>query len=285
MTKKLSFLLILLFFSFGFSNLSKFYVKIDYFQEKTVSDFLICFKNETINYLKMPIYEKYTSFNYSTSGKYIKCYESKNLVECNFELTKEKKCITLLFLSKVDKEKVRENIFILSHSLNIPYKSDEISITAVLPEGAIIANVENPVFPSKYYLSMDPLGRRIVVNWRLNDAGEIDFLTKVYIEMLENKKTDFAQAIYFVLPLIIALAILLYLKLVREKTVISILNENEKKIVELLKKKKKIIQKDLVQYLDLSKAKISRIVKEMEKRGIIEIERRGRNNILKLKVA
>lgn len=277
--------LFLLFFSISFSQLSKFYVKIDYGIEKMKSTFTICFKNISENYFKIPVYEKYEKLNFSTFGKYINCWKNENFVECNFELTKEKTCIDLLFYGKTNKEKLNEKIYSFSYSFNIPLIAEEISIAAILPERVIIAHTENSIFPSKYFLATDPSGRRIVVSWKLDNNGKIDFLTKIIVEIpLEEKKTGLTQIVsYFAFPIVIILIVFYYLKFLRKETIESILNENERKIVEILREKKKIVQKDLVQYLELSKAKVSRMVKDMEKRGIIEVERRGRNNILKLK--
>ncbi|MEM5811369.1 MAG: winged helix-turn-helix transcriptional regulator [Candidatus Aenigmatarchaeota archaeon] len=277
--------LFLLLFSISFSELSKFYVKIDFDIEKTKSTFTICFKNISENYFKIPVYEKYEKLNFSTFGKYINCWKNENFVECNFELTREKTCIDLLFYGKTKKEKLNDKIYSFSYSFNIPLIAEEISIAAVLPEKAIIANIENSIFPSNYFLATDPIGRRIVVGWKFDNNGKIDFLTKIIVEVpLEERKTGLIQIIsYFVFPIVIVIIIFYYLKFIKKETIESVLNENERKVVEILREKKKIVQKDLVQHLDLSKAKVSRIVKDMEKRGIIEVERRGRNNILKLK--
>ncbi|MEM5874927.1 MAG: winged helix-turn-helix transcriptional regulator [Candidatus Aenigmatarchaeota archaeon] len=277
--------LFLLLFSISFSELSKFYVKIDFDIEKTKSIFTICFKNISENYFKIPVYEKYEKLNFSTFGKYINCWKNENFVECNFELTREKTCIDLLFYGKTKKEKLNDKIYSFSYSFNIPLIAEEISIAAVLPEKAIIANIENSIFPSNYFLATDPIGRRIVVGWKFDNNGKIDFLTKIIVEVpLEERKTGLIQIIsYFVFPIVIVIIIFYYLKFIKKETIESVLNENERKVVEILREKKKIVQKDLVQHLDLSKAKVSRIVKDMEKRGIIEVERRGRNNILKLK--
>jgi len=65
---------------------------------------------------------------------------------------------------------------------------------------------------------------------------------------------------------------------------LSKLDEDEKKIYDLLKSKEgSIYQTDLIKETDFSKVKVSRLLDKMEQRGILERKRRGMTNIVVLK--
>ncbi len=74
-------------------------------------------------------------------------------------------------------------------------------------------------------------------------------------------------------------------KIIRQKEYdISRLSEDEKKAFRCIKESKDgIYQSELVQKLDLSKVKVTRILDGLEQQGIIERKRRGMTNIIVLK--
>lgn len=74
-------------------------------------------------------------------------------------------------------------------------------------------------------------------------------------------------------------------KIIRQKEYdISRLSEKEKKAFLCIKESKDgIYQSELVQKLDLSKVKVTRILDGLEQQGIIERKRRGMTNIIVLK--
>lgn len=64
----------------------------------------------------------------------------------------------------------------------------------------------------------------------------------------------------------------------------SKLNDEEKKIYELIKEKEgSVYQSDLIKMTGLSKVKITRILDKMEGKGVIDRKRRGMTNIIILK--
>ena len=68
------------------------------------------------------------------------------------------------------------------------------------------------------------------------------------------------------------------------QTVLSVLKKDEKMVLEcLIKRKGECKQRQIVRETDFSKAKVSRILMDLEKRGVIKKERRGRTNIVQLK--
>jgi uncharacterized membrane protein len=76
----------------------------------------------------------------------------------------------------------------------------------------------------------------------------------------------------------------LYFRFLRkpEKIILSVLDEFERKVFDVIKEAGEINQKKVAQLTNLSKAKVSRVVKSLAERGLIEVERLGRTNKLKI---
>ncbi|MDY6774162.1 MAG: MarR family transcriptional regulator, partial [Candidatus Nanohaloarchaea archaeon] len=71
-----------------------------------------------------------------------------------------------------------------------------------------------------------------------------------------------------------------------EKTIASVfpvLKEDEKEVMRyLIDSEGEAEQREIVDNLDYSKAKISRLVSDLEERNLVEKEKRGRVNVVKL---
>ncbi len=66
--------------------------------------------------------------------------------------------------------------------------------------------------------------------------------------------------------------------------ILKVLPEDEKIILELLVKEKKMEQTYLVAESGLSKVKVSRVLTKLEQRGIVEKKQLGNTNLVKLRV-
>ena len=66
--------------------------------------------------------------------------------------------------------------------------------------------------------------------------------------------------------------------------ILKVLPEDEKTILELLVKEKKMEQTYLVAESGLSKVKVSRVLSKLEQRGIVEKKPLGNTNLVKLRV-
>ena len=64
---------------------------------------------------------------------------------------------------------------------------------------------------------------------------------------------------------------------------IASLNNEEKKVISLIKDNKAIFQADLIEKTGFGKAKMSRILDRLENRGFVERKRRGMTNIVVIK--
>lgn len=180
-------------------------------------------------------------------------------------------------------------IFQYQHPIYRP--TEEYSLKVVLPEGTALMNQENE---SQQVIS--PLGgetntngRRISITWsqipELGDTLSFYVLYEDFAPTEEPAPQNYQDLIFIVLGLIAigGLAFLVRRKVNREslEEEFSDLDEDEEKIIELLKENDgEYLQKDVVEELDYSKAKISGIVSELVEKEVIKKEKEGRSNKL-----
>ena len=228
---------------------------------------------------------KIYNFNATSTANQINCKvlsEKISKINCNFVLKEDKKTIGFNFETKDLIAKIG-NVFYFNGDFSVWQDIKEAFIVVRLPEGYVLSE-ESSILPKDAIITSDERGRRIVVVWRLND-----------IKASQPLKFQLAfEPTFFFLPILrlgaivgifLASILLIYLKRIRkpEEVVLSVLDEYERKVFEIIRKKKQVRQRRVVQETNFSKAKVSRIVKNLENRGLIEVEKVGRTNILKLK--
>jgi DNA-binding transcriptional ArsR family regulator len=167
---------------------------------------------------------------------------------------------------------------------------DEFEIEVRLPLGAVIIDERKlasiglkPFMPEWGKVASD--GRQIFVQWRfdkptLGSTVEIDV---IYEQILEASQVMTIVTSFLTILFLVFLAVS-FRKKSRIKEILPVLNENERKVMMLLltQKKKEIDQRKIARELDFSKSKLSRIIKDLEERGLIEVIRKGRSNKIRL---
>jgi uncharacterized membrane protein len=131
-------------------------------------------------------------------------------------------------------------------------------------------------------------GRTIIASWRLiniqpNQPLRFQFL----YEQVQATPIFSIRLQYFLYLGIAAAAIIVFViywyKRKPQKMVLSVLDDYERSVMDIIVANNgSVNQKKVVQETNLSKAKVSRVVKSLVERGLIEIEHRGRTNILKV---
>ena len=168
------------------------------------------------------------------------------------------------------------------------------NVRLVLPESAVILE-DGLVFPEPDLISSD--GRSIILTW--NDYNEKQII--VDYEFLKDKK--FIQySIILIIIIIFALYLILQRKIFKRKikklkgknkktntkseAIEEHLIESEKAIISELKKSEKnqLWQKHLQTKTGFSKAKLSRVVRNLESRNLIQKIPMGNTNKIKLKI-
>ena len=176
-------------------------------------------------------------------------------------------------------------------SLDIPilWNTDEILVKVKLPEKMGLAEkVLLPISPSGEEMRFD--GRSVIITWYLYNKDPGDLIpVRIYYEPLTFQPINISYNLGVVLILLVIFVsvILVYRKVSFKKSelVLSVLNENERTVIDVIKKEKKdkVDQRKIVSDSGFSKAKVSRIIKNLEERGIVESERIGRKNKIELK--
>jgi len=164
-----------------------------------------------------------------------------------------------------------------------------LEIEVRLPFGAVIIDKEKladiglkPFVPEWGEVASD--GRQIFVRWKFEkpSLGSAIEVSVIYEQFLEA--SHLMIIVSFLTILFLVFLAVSFRKKSRIKEILPVLNENERKVMQFLlaQKKKETDQRKIARELGFSKPKLSRIIKDLEERGLIEVTRRGRTNRIKL---
>lgn len=226
---------------------------------------------------------KISGLDHSTTGNWIDCKLTQNEVseiECWFELKEDGKSIRLNFESLDLVSKLNETYYFMG-DFSIWENINESSVVVRLPEGFILLG-EEKIHPQDATTTSD--GRRIIVIWDRKDVSSTQSLKFQLAYESTLKEFVIPWHIIFIISLIVIFAFVFIWRRVRkpEEVILSVLDEYERKIVELIKTAGEIKQKRIVQRTNLSKAKVSRVIKSLQERGLIEVRRIGRTNLIRI---
>lgn len=168
---------------------------------------------------------------------------------------------------------------------NISIRIDLPLGTAVAEENKLANFGAKPFMPDNALQSTD--GRVIYLSWgfekpRLGESIQVS----LYFEQL-SKENQVQQlvAIIMLIGVFAAIAVLfIHSKRSSVKDVLPVLTNPEREVMQILiRENKEVDQRLVVKELDYSKSKISRVISELEKRGLIDKRIKGRTNILRLR--
>ncbi len=118
-----------------------------------------------------------------------------------------------------------------------------------------------------------------LISWNFYDFNSGEF--KIF---LDKKNNYILYALFILALLLLGFSAIGYIYVNRNRNVEYLL-EDEKKIIELLRKsnRRENWQRKIQEELEFSKAKLSRMVRNLESRGLIEKVPIGNTNKIKLK--
>lgn len=216
----------------------------------------------------------------------LKILENEERIMCKtfekYSIVCETKNITHLPLSfKIftQFEKIKNN----RYEIKLLTKAEKFYFSIYLPIGYIVKESREEI-PNNVTTLSD--GKRIMLFFRKENVTT--FETYFTLKQVEKIIPFPYSIITLILAASIIIVTILYIyykiKVERErKRIMEMLNPNERKVLEILFKIPKITQKKLVEFTQLSKAEISKIISSLKQRNVIDVERRGRNNIIRLK--
>ena len=181
------------------------------------------------------------------------------------------------------------NITQFSFDIPILWTTDRIYVTVKLPEGMFLSDkVLLPISPSGAEKKIE--GKRIITSWSFTnkDPGDVIPIRIYYESFFPQPFTERFDYRWIIVPIFILIIglIIIYKKLPKKtELVLSVLNEGERMIVDIIRKegKDRVDQRKIVSSSGFSKAKVSRIIQGLQGRGVVDVERTGRKNRVSLK--
>jgi len=124
-------------------------------------------------------------------------------------------------------------------------------------------------------------GTKTIFEWDVKEMGEF----AVFIRYGKLSPPDYSSVLLdyaslFILAIVlVGLSFFISRKRPRKEAE-GFMKEDEQVLIDLIRENEGIVQKRLADYTDFSKAKVSKIVSDLEKRGIVRVEKSGRRNKL-----
>ncbi len=257
---------------------------------KAIVNLVITFK-EPEKHLSFDVIGRVENFEATSNAGPIECnveVSGISYIDCNMSLTEYRKEVEIKF-ETMDFVRMLDNKLYFSADLSPSTEIDGVSATCKLPLGFLLVgeNITSSILSYPLNASAHIVGGRILVVWKLSN---IEADEKLKFEILyEQVKTPpwFQLRIRHFVLFGTVFAVVLGFVLIRyarksEKLVLSVLDEHERMIMEIITREGEIKQRKIVQLTNLSKAKVSRVVKSLAERGLIEVERIGRTNRIRL---
>lgn len=248
----------------------------------------VTFQNVTNNF-NFTVFGKIENFNASSIASPINCSVTAgglSFVNCQLNLTQDKRTVQIYYETN-DFVKTSNNRYFFDSDFSINENITKLSMTIKIPEGSVLVedNIPNRLSFPQFATTVSD-GRRIIVLWSMDNVPQT---TELRFQVLYEKASQSAFLSFWpyiiIGVVIIAGAVYFVFRYSRrtEKLVLSVLDEYERKVVDIINSAGgEANQKKIVQETNLSKAKVSRVVKSLVDRGVVEIERIGRTNKVKL---
>jgi len=237
------------------------------------------------------IYDLEASVDFNWVSCDIDTQEGRSDVSCDFMgMTSEKNTLTLEFKSKTG-IKIVDDRYQYSSEYDVSLPVKRIFISVKLPRNGILAEevANESYFPSDGDIYTD--GRNIIVYWErydLNPGDSIQFSVLYTITLVGGVFYNMIITVMTLIVIVVMIGLAFYIRRSPKtvEAVKAVLSRDEKMMVDILNKYKgKIGQKVIVRESDFSKAKVSRLVKNLQERGVIDIEPiSGRENRIMLKL-
>jgi len=241
---------------------------------------------EPINHLNYQL--NFEIFNLETESSFDSAdcsITDGNTISCDFEgVTLEENQLKLSFDTAGG---VRKTDGKFEFNVNYGFiPTDNAFILIRLPPTAVLSEeiVNKSFSPQDGGILTD--GKRIMVFWEMENVSQENIQFSVsYVLPPEVPSLVIITLTAIVIIVMVGVIVFARKRQHGVEMLSTVLTSDEKVIVDILKREGKALQKVLVRESDFSKAKVSRIVKDMKERGIIEIEPvSGRENRIILSV-
>ncbi|PIN74711.1 hypothetical protein COV18_05825 [Candidatus Woesearchaeota archaeon CG10_big_fil_rev_8_21_14_0_10_37_12] len=264
----------------------------------TINTLFDLYTEEPIKNLTLILPEQSKNLDVQIDNQERKCLLQATFARCG-ELEKGNHMINYSYFSKYPIAKLGENT-VIKYVDELPYTANSQKVELQLPVGYVIPRETGK--DERFYINPKPEGvhsdgQRIILTWR--QKGQM-----LSISVLTKKLTTLSTGwiAFFILLAIVLAAIVAFFvlrtdhKKIQKKSeqkikpkqkpkeeVIPGLMEAEQKVVDILKEKGEIWQKQLLQETGFSKAKLSRTIRNLEQREVVTRTIYGNANKISLK--
>jgi len=174
----------------------------------------------------------------------------------------------------------KNNWLVWSDAFKLPEPADNMMIRVRLPAGAALKEpILDAMEPKDSAITSD--GRHILIAWEEKDVRN-QFSGSIAYENLEiGSMLPMILAVIAIVAVVGFIAYRFYFSSPKEgmKMILPILKKDEKSVLEgLVKHGSGVNQKIIVKESGYSKAKVSKVLKSLNERGLVRLERTGRSN-------
>lgn len=226
-----------------------------------------------------------------TSDCELESDEKTSVIYCDFiGMSEEDNLLKLKFITNDAVRKINGNYqFNINYGISLPIERSFAIIE--LPENGVLTKqpANESYYPPTGKVITD--GKHIMTYWQeenLTSGDSMQFSVLFsFPAFFPTSGDSFLIAGLTILIIVAMVGIAVYMRRGEKiETVTSVLNEDERAIVDILKRNGgKALQKVLVRESGFSKAKVSRLVKNLKERGVVDIEPvSGRENRILLKI-
>jgi uncharacterized membrane protein len=251
-------------------------------EDHSVTNMIVLKFDTPANHLDYNLDFRIDSLEFESDFDFADCSASNNnggsTISCDFiGMTNESNKLTLTFNTRNVIKRIDDTYrFTVNYGIPLPIQNSFILIR--LPQNNILAGEQNEsFFPTDGQTLTD--GKYIMVFWEDEalETGESLMFSILFTRPAFGTEIV-TLFIYSLIIVVIVLAVLgaIYFKKIRSSKVAvvkSVLNRDEKSVIDILNQKGGHAgQKVLVRETDFSKAKVSRIVKNLKDRGVVDTE-------------
>ncbi len=246
--------------------------------------------SDSIANLTLILTPNFEDFEITIDGKETTCLLQAEFARCG-NLSEGLHEVNISYETDYPIAKVGENT-LFRYVDKLPYLAEKQQITLKLPVGYIIPREKDK--DESFYISPKPKdvysdGQRIILNWE--QPGQELSISAVARQVIGPPLGWMAAT---ALSFILAAAISIWFVLGKPKTIkqkpvkkklpiIPSLIDKEQQVVNFLKETGEVWQKQIQQATGFSKAKVSRIVRNLEERGVVTKTIYGNTNKIALK--
>ena len=180
----------------------------------------------------------------------------------------------------------REGVNIFRYSQTIQRPTDSYSLKVLLPQGSGLvedSNVSLPVISPESGVSGTD-GQRIHVTWNSNPGLGQQSFQAIFNGSQPEASEDEGVGLVWIFPILVVSLLIagVYVLATSREDIDSVyedLSEDEADVLDTVRENdNSMLQKDIVDESEYSKAKISSVISELEEKGIVKKSKEGRSN-------